>query len=441
MLQPLEENKKIKIWDDSHILAGELWDNEVKENLNSANIVLLLLSPDFLASRYINDTELTIIFDRRDKEECKVIPILLRNCLWDQDKRIKEAAIIPKDVKSRKLLQIAAWERPNDAFHNIAKELETLILDIQNSIEILRSQSNIKPNDDLTSIWHTFFLNKHFKKTLEIAPLMSVNSDRGEHYSRKLLQHFKKHKDKSENLVYLISACPKQNPASIAKRLVYFFDDDFTDYIRHEKFQNEMRTLDLQLKSSKIGTWKLFWQDFQRDFLKTDVDEEQFFANPSDWLERQNRVALAFRIEENIWGDVSEVHEHLQFILEKFDGLPTKYRKFVFFFVFRFPDLHSHRSEVCQCHLDCLETIAVANDIASEEFHRMHIHRLDVVNESDVRVWANSVLESDHEVDTLLEELRKKLPQQTKTTQSVSYDMSVLEEMQRAAYAHLRTAK
>jgi hypothetical protein len=437
MLRPLEDNKTIKIWDDSHILAGELWDDEIKENLNLADIVLLLLSPNFLASRYINETELTIIFDRRDNQECKVIPILLRNCLWEVDKRISKAAILPKDKNSRKLMQIAEWEREGDAFFDISNELNALISNIQNGIEILQPKSVAKPAADSFKSWATFFSNQRMKKFDEIAPLMSVNSNRETHYKNQLRQHFKKHKDRQENLVYLISACPKQKPASIAKRLVYFFEDEFTDYIRHEKYQNEMRTIDLQLKSTESGTWKVFWQTFQREFLKAEEEEEKFFANPFSWLEKQKRVALAFQIEENVWTDVVEVHEHLQFILTKFDALPSKYRKFVFFFVLNFPDLHSHRSEACQCHLECLDSITISDGVTPDEFHKLHVHRLDVVSEGDVKVWANSILESPS-VDLLLAELRKRHPNNPLKNGQIHYDMQILEEMQHEVYAYLR---
>jgi hypothetical protein len=436
MIRPLVNQKKIKIWDDSLILAGEKWDKAVKENLNFADIVLLLLSSDFLASTYIYEVELNMIFDSEKKQECKVVPILLSDCQWKLDNRIFETAIIPKVKTSSQLLSIDKWDRENEAFFEVSEALIKLISDIQDGKEPLQPRITQHDDVDSTKPWTTFFSNHHFKKSLEIAPIMSVNSDRDEHYKKQLQQHFKKHKNKQENLVYFISACPKQKPASIAKRLVYFFDEDFTDYIRHDKYQNEMRTVDLKLKSSEEGTWKVFWQTFQQDFLKEDIDYERFISNPSNWLDKQNRIALAFKIEENIWTDVGDVQDHLQFILEKFEVLPPKHRKFVFFFICRFPDVHTHRSGDCQCHLDCLDKLILPKEVAAEEFHKLHIHRLDAVREDDVRVWANSILDSAH-VDTLINELRKKLPDKS----SALYDMSMIQEMQYAAYSRLRDSK
>jgi hypothetical protein len=269
---------------------------------------------------------------------------------------------------------------------------------------------------------------------------MTVDSDRIEHFTNCLRKHFKDNRNKQENLLYLISACPKQKPSSIAKRLVYIFEEDFSDYIRDEKYQNEMRILDLQMKATEEGTWNLFWKTFQHEFLnkheflKKEVNKEAFWANPADWLESHKRIALAFQIEENLWNNVGEVHEHLAYILNEFEKLPSKYRKFVFFFIFRFPDLHAHRSVECQSYLKCLDSL-----VAPEDFHKLHIHRLDTVKEGDVGIWAyNYICTETAHVDHLLAELRRQHPNSPKEHEPVHYDMATLETMQYEAYIYLR---
>jgi TIR domain len=425
--RPFVLNGILEIWDDAKLQGGIEWESQIMQELNDSSSVIFLLTHHFFASEYCKK-EYAIAKEKKKK----IFPILISECNWKlQFESINKITIFPRNE-----IPILKSKDVNDSWVDLVYEFEDIFADSQNGLEASQPKTTIQLAAKTTQNWAAFFSNYRFKKSLEIAPIMSVNSDRDEHYKKQLQQHFKKHKNKQENLVYLISACPKQKPASIAKRLVYFFEDDFTDYIRHDKYQNEMRTVDLKLKSSEEGTWKVFWQTFQQDFLKEDIDYERFISNPSNWLDKQNRIALAFKIEENIWTDVGDVQEHLQFILEKFEVLPPKHRKFVFFFICRFPDVHTHRSGDCQCHLDCLDKLILPKEVAAEEFHKLHIHRLDAVKEDDVRVWANSILDSAH-VDTLINELRKKLPDKS----NALYNMSMIQEMQYAAYSHLRDSK
>lgn len=51
-LFPLQRQQLIRIWNDTNITPGTIWKEEINKNLNSANIILLLVSPDFMASEY-----------------------------------------------------------------------------------------------------------------------------------------------------------------------------------------------------------------------------------------------------------------------------------------------------------------------------------------------------------------------------------------------------
>jgi len=48
----------IKVWSDENILPTQLWDKEIKDALSNADVVLLLVSNDFLVSNYINNVEI-----------------------------------------------------------------------------------------------------------------------------------------------------------------------------------------------------------------------------------------------------------------------------------------------------------------------------------------------------------------------------------------------
>ncbi len=81
-LSILKHRGLISAWHDRKIGAGEEWKGEIDEHLNSAQIILLLISSDFLASKYCYDIEMTRAMERHDSGEARVIPIILRHAYW-----------------------------------------------------------------------------------------------------------------------------------------------------------------------------------------------------------------------------------------------------------------------------------------------------------------------------------------------------------------------
>ncbi|MBF0611407.1 MAG: toll/interleukin-1 receptor domain-containing protein [Magnetococcales bacterium] len=78
-LHPLQRAGLVEPWHDRNIGAGEIWHEEILDHMNKADVVLLLLSQDFIASNYIHDTELPVFFRRRE-DGLKIFPVLLDHC-------------------------------------------------------------------------------------------------------------------------------------------------------------------------------------------------------------------------------------------------------------------------------------------------------------------------------------------------------------------------
>lgn len=76
----LKRSDKINVWQDRQIMAGQEWDDSIAKELESADIILLLISVDFNNSQYIWDKELKIAMERHEKNEARVIPVILRTC-------------------------------------------------------------------------------------------------------------------------------------------------------------------------------------------------------------------------------------------------------------------------------------------------------------------------------------------------------------------------
>ena len=72
----------ITTWHDRRIGPGEDLHGRIDEQLNTADIVLLLVSADFLASDYCHDVEMMRAMERHERGEARVIPVILRPCDW-----------------------------------------------------------------------------------------------------------------------------------------------------------------------------------------------------------------------------------------------------------------------------------------------------------------------------------------------------------------------
>src|SRR5215471_18662367 len=69
---------QITDWSDRDILAGTEWKHEVDRHLTDSQIILLLISPDFMNSEYCYSIEMKRALERHDNGEARVIPIILR---------------------------------------------------------------------------------------------------------------------------------------------------------------------------------------------------------------------------------------------------------------------------------------------------------------------------------------------------------------------------
>ncbi len=122
-LSSLRRNEKVNTWSDNEIIAGQEWDNSIKKELEAADIILLCVSPDFLdvKKKYIWDIEVEKAMERHNKNGAIVIPIILRYCIWTNETFSKINAL------PRKGKPISSWMDKDEAWYNVANELELVI--------------------------------------------------------------------------------------------------------------------------------------------------------------------------------------------------------------------------------------------------------------------------------------------------------------------------
>ena len=81
-LAPLRRQGLIDTWHDRRIEVGQDFANEIDRNFEEAQVILLLVSPDFIASDYCYNIEMTRALERHNEESARVIPVILRPCHW-----------------------------------------------------------------------------------------------------------------------------------------------------------------------------------------------------------------------------------------------------------------------------------------------------------------------------------------------------------------------
>ncbi|MGG6267611.1 TIR domain-containing protein [Leptolyngbya sp. AN03gr2] len=120
-LSILQRQGVISGWHDRMLAPGYEWNREIDEQLKKADIVLLMVSSDFLASDYCWDVEMQKALKRHEEGEACVIPILLRQVDWENAPFAKLQAL-PKNAKP-----IKSWSDQDEAFKDVAKGIRMAV--------------------------------------------------------------------------------------------------------------------------------------------------------------------------------------------------------------------------------------------------------------------------------------------------------------------------
>jgi len=113
----------IATWHDRRIGAGTEWAQQIAGELEAADLILLLVSSDFLASDYIFDVELKRAMEHHEARTARVVPIILRPCLWQRGAFVKLQAL-PRDGEP---ITSSKWSSRDEALHDVAEGLARVI--------------------------------------------------------------------------------------------------------------------------------------------------------------------------------------------------------------------------------------------------------------------------------------------------------------------------
>ena len=118
----------IPVWADREITAGTEWDDEIQRELESADIILLLISRDFLSSEFVREHEMPRALARHAEKSAKVVPVLVRPVSWEH-LPISKLNAIPAD--SKWMTGADAWNSIDEAIRNVAQSVRRLVTRIR----------------------------------------------------------------------------------------------------------------------------------------------------------------------------------------------------------------------------------------------------------------------------------------------------------------------
>jgi TIR domain len=168
-LSLLEKQGIINTWHDRNINAGSEWEREINAHLNTAQIILLLVSPDFIASNYCYSDEMERAMKRHERGNARVIPIILRPVYW-QGARFGKLQALPTDAKP---IVSSYWHNTDEAFFNVAEGIRKVVEELKTESQLSQPILPTKSPDSNIDLYE-----KHLRppQLTEIAPANSLQA-------------------------------------------------------------------------------------------------------------------------------------------------------------------------------------------------------------------------------------------------------------------------
>jgi hypothetical protein len=113
ILGVLEEQYGLATWRDQRLIAGEEWDERIRERLEEMDIFLVIASQASLVSTYIKNVEMRRAKERHNKGEIEIVAVKLEACACDEDKFLGKLQRLAPKFKSiaEAPLKSTAWEQ------------------------------------------------------------------------------------------------------------------------------------------------------------------------------------------------------------------------------------------------------------------------------------------------------------------------------------------
>ncbi len=277
-LSLLQRDGTISAWHDRQISAGTEWANDIDSNLNAADLILLLISSDFLASEYCHQVELKRAIERHEKGEARVIPIILRPCRW-QSAWFSKLQLLPKNGEP-----VTKWADRDDAFTNIVEGIERAIGEMLKSAVVSVAPPTKPPVQNVTPVAEPII------KTLSAPPVPEVKNNPVELVSAKGIDY--------RELEKLLKNKEWRSADELtAKHMLKVTNRESQGWLNAESIEifpcEDLRTIDqlwVHYSNSKFGfsIQKKLWLECGGEIGKYDYEVWKEFGAKVGWYHPQN---------------------------------------------------------------------------------------------------------------------------------------------------------
>lgn len=121
-LAVFKRNEIVATWNDQKVLASAKWEETIATQLAKADLILLLISSDFIADECSYNKQLEPALKLQQAGKAVVIPILLRPCLWEEDPKIAQLSVLPDNKEP-----VTSWEDQDKAFVKIVSGIKAVL--------------------------------------------------------------------------------------------------------------------------------------------------------------------------------------------------------------------------------------------------------------------------------------------------------------------------
>lgn len=128
------KRQRVITWHDGEIKAGNIWEEEIEAHLSSAQIILLLVSPDFIASTSCYEKEMLRAIERHRDGKAHVVPIILRPSHWERTPFVNLQAL-PPGARA-----LTLWPNRDEAFVQVARGVQKLVDSLSESASLAPQQ-------------------------------------------------------------------------------------------------------------------------------------------------------------------------------------------------------------------------------------------------------------------------------------------------------------
>jgi len=186
-LSTLQRRALIDMWHDREINAGALWDQEIKNALNEAQIILLLISSDFINSDYCYGTEMQHALERHKRREARVIPVILRHVSgWEKiplgDIQLGQIQALPKDAKP-----VISWINRDEAWAGVVSRIEKTVNELLRESSIIQIAPTQREEMHLGIQSSALPIGTILNGNLEVVQVLANNSTETIYYVEQLV--------------------------------------------------------------------------------------------------------------------------------------------------------------------------------------------------------------------------------------------------------------